>query len=158
MPMNLPDTDTWNSMTRAQKKAWTQANVNSYRPRTVTPRNSKEYAALTPEEKRQFRINRLNQAGRAGKQEIPIGTPPPPPKQETSTPTAPTEPVDDDNYDEPIDDGGGRPRTPGSGAIRRRITERRRDRPTNYKIHVLTALGMAFTIRFIALGKKSIGL
>ena len=54
---------------------------------------------------------------------------------------------EDDSYSPP---------KPSSGAIRDRALQRRRDKPTNYKVHVVTALGLAIAIRIAALGPKAV--
>ena len=44
--------------------------------------------------------------------------------------------------------GIGRPGVPDS--VRRIATERRRDKPTNYKLHVITAMSLALTVRIMS--------
>lgn len=46
-------------------------------------------------------------------------------------------------------------KTPSSRGIGQRVVERRQSRPANYKIHVVTALGLALVVRVLALGPKA---
>ena len=45
---------------------------------------------------------------------------------------------------------------PSNNQIKQRAIERRQSKPTNYKIHVLSALGLAIAIRVAALGSKAV--
>src|SRR3954465_9069907 len=45
---------------------------------------------------------------------------------------------------------------PSSRSISNRVTEQRHNKPVNYKIHVITALGLAIAIRTLALGAKAV--
>lgn len=44
--------------------------------------------------------------------------------------------------------------TPSSRQIASRVVDRRQSKPTNYKVHVITALGLTLAIRVLALGPK----
>lgn len=82
----------------------------------------------------------------------------PPPKPETPTANAVTP---EDNDDEQEDSGRSEPANksrisaPSSRAIADRAISRRQSKPTNYKIHVVTALALTLTIRILALGPKA---
>lgn len=77
----------------------------------------------------------------------------PPPKPEETTSNA----VDSvsDETEETVEREPRKIPAPSSGAIARRAVERRRSKPTNYKIHVVTALALTLTIRILALGPKA---
>lgn len=47
------------------------------------------------------------------------------------------------------------PRPPSSANIAKRVVERRQSKPTNYKIHVVTALALTLAVRVLALGPKA---
>lgn len=85
----------------------------------------------------------------------PILAPPPKPTETTSNAV---DSVNDETED--TDEGEPPPKNrripaPSSGTIARTAIERRRSKPTNYKIHVVTALALTLTIRILALGPKA---
>lgn len=68
------------------------------------------------------------------------------------------EPVEAENaVEKPTASSSSRPsiKTPSSRGIGQKVVERRQSRPTNYKIHVVTALGLTLAVRVMALGLKA---
>lgn len=74
--------------------------------------------------------------------EIPADTP------EPETPDTPDVPKPPSGSSRPI-------RRPSSRGIGQKVVERRQSRPTNYKVHVVTAMGLTLAVRVMALGIKA---
>lgn len=77
-----------------------------------------------------------------------------PKKEEAATNENTPEPVDKGS-DDPLSTGS-KPNRPSNRSIANRVTQQRNSKPANYKIHVITALGLAVAIRVAALGAKAV--
>lgn len=172
----MPSRTPYGSMSREQRKAMIGGRLQQMgtpptnpllAPRQVAPSpTTTEHAGFTNTkydttdsdmEEARKNASRFKASGGL-KKRLPTSLPKRPPSQaEREAAENGDEEFEGDDY-EP--EGGGRsiPRPPGSSRIRQQVTDRRRDRPANYKIHVITALSLAFLIRVAALGKKSLGL
>jgi hypothetical protein len=63
---------------------------------------------------------------------------------------------DDGEQENPAGNQPSRRPHPSTPDIARNALQRRQSKPANYKIHVVTALGLAITIRILALGPRAI--
>jgi hypothetical protein len=113
----------------------------------------------TTEERKELLRKRLREYGTEPK--APLGTPyvPPEPKEEPKVEaSAPTEEKEEPETKQEESSEPTTPpaRKPSSMSISNRVTQQRQNKPTNYKVHVITALALAVAVNTVALGWRAV--